>query len=64
MEPKASEFSFEDRAAEKSASRANDQEKLLSGEVSRAEMSRINGGYLRDVRYVGPSKRIRDLAED
>ena len=62
MKPKAPEYSFSARAAEKAASRADDEEKLRSGEVSRADMARINGGSIRNVRYISPSKRIRALA--
>jgi len=63
MKLNANEFSFQKRAAEKAASRAQDEEDMKSGKVSRAEMARINGGSIRGVRYVGPSKRIRHLSE-
>ncbi len=62
MKQKDSEYSFLERAAEKTASRASDEEKLQSGETSPAEMSRKNGGSLRGARYKGPSKRIQALA--
>jgi hypothetical protein len=58
-----SNFSFQERAAEKAAARAKDEEKLQSGEVSHAAMARANGGYLRGARYKGPSKRLQALAE-
>ena len=62
MKPKASRFSFKDRAAEKAAARARDEELLRSGQVSHADMARANGGSLRGARYKGPSKRIQALA--
>lgn len=63
MKPEVVYFSFKKRAAEKAAARAIDDAKLKSGEVSRAEMSRINGGHVRGCRYKGPSERMRALAE-
>ncbi len=62
MKPKAPEYSFSARAAEKAAARAVDEEQLRSGKVSRADMARINGGSLRGARYIGPAKHIRALA--
>ena len=35
---------------------------LETGEISSRELSRINGGGLHRVRYVGPSKRFQQLA--
>ena len=62
MKPEVVYFSFEERAAEKAAARAIDEAKLKSGEVSRADMARANGGHVRDMRYKGPSKRMQALA--
>ena len=62
MKPKAPRFSFKDRAAEKAAARARDEELLRSGQVSHADMARANGGSLRGASYKGPSKRIQALA--
>jgi len=62
MKPKAPRFSFKDRADEKAAARARDEELLRSGQVSHADMARANGGSLRGARYKGPSKRIQALA--
>ncbi len=63
MKPKVPSFSFQKRASEKAAARANDEEKLQSGQVSPAVMARVNGGNLHAVRYKGPSKRIQAMAE-
>ncbi len=62
MKPEVVYFSFSERAAEKAAARAIDEAKLLSGEVSRAEMARANGGHVRGFRYKGPSERMRAFA--
>ena len=62
MKPKVPEYSFSARAAEKAAARAVDEEQLRSGRVSRADMARANGGFIRGARYIGPAKRIRALA--
>ena len=62
MKPKAPRFSFKDRAAEKAAARARDEELLRSGQVSHADMARANGGFVRGARYKGPAKRIQALA--
>jgi hypothetical protein len=62
MKPKVPEYSFSARAAEKAAARAVDEEQLRSGKVSRADMARANGGFIRGARYIGPSKRIQALA--
>ena len=64
MKPKVSNFSFKKRAAEKAVARANDEERLQSGQVSPTEMARVNGGHLRGVRYNGPSKRIQALVAE
>jgi hypothetical protein len=61
VKPKAPEYSFSARAAEKAAARAVDEEQIKSGKVSRADMARINGGS-RGARYIGPAKRIQALA--
>ena len=61
MKPKNSKFSFKKRAAEKAVARANDEERLQSGQVSPAMMARVNSGHLRGVRYKGTSKRIQAL---
>lgn len=55
-------FSPQERAAQKVAARARDEEQLRSGKVAPAKMARINGGSLRGSRYKGPSKRIQALA--
>lgn len=57
-------FSWKDRVAEKAASRAEDERKMASGEVSRAEMTRINGHGRLGCEYKGPSERMRKLAKD
>jgi hypothetical protein len=57
------EFCPHQRAAEKIASRKRDEELLASGEVSPGELARINGGKLRNVRYLGSSNRIQALAK-
>ena len=64
MKRKFSNFSFKKRAAEKAVARANDEERLQSGQVSPAVMSRVNSGHLRGVRYNGPSKRIQALVAE
>ncbi len=63
MKPEVVYFSFSERAAEKAAARAIDEAKLRSGEVSRADMARANGGHVLGFRYKGPSERMRALAE-
>ena len=63
MSPEEPTFSFSARAAEKAAARERDEEKLASGETTRAEMARINGGSIRGVRYNGPAMRIRSEVE-
>ena len=60
MKPKAPRFSFKDRAAEKAAARARDEELLRSGQVSHADMARANGGSVRGVRYKGPAELFAD----
>jgi len=62
MKSKAPSFSFKERAAEKAAARDRDDELLVFGEVSHADMARANGGSIRGVRYKGPAKRIQALA--
>lgn len=61
MQDNVSEFSFQNRAADKAAARSMDEEKLSSGQVSPGAMARANGGSLRGARYKGPSKRIQAL---
>ena len=56
-------YSFARHAAVKAASRARDEELLRSGEITPGELARINGGGVRGAVYVGPSERIRTLAE-
>ena len=62
MKPAARRFSFRDRAAEKASARARDEAALRSGAVTADELARINGG-VRGVKRIGPSDRIRRLAE-
>lgn len=62
MKPKVPGFSPKERAAEKAAARARDEELLRSGGVSHADMARAIGGSVRGVRYIGPAKRIQALA--
>lgn len=62
MKPKVPRFSFKERAAEKAAARKRDEELLRSGEVSRADMARANGGSIRGARYKGPAERMQALA--
>jgi hypothetical protein len=57
--PNEERFSFRDRSVEKSAAREQDEVAMESGEISRGEMSRRNGGGVKGVRYVGRSKRAR-----
>ncbi len=61
MKPKGAKFSFQERAAAKAVARANDEERLQSGQVSPAVIARVNGGSLRGLRYKGPSKRIQAI---
>lgn len=63
MSPKEPTFSFSARAAEKAAARERDEEKLASGETTRAEMAKINGGSIRGVQYKGPAMRIRSIVD-
>ena len=62
MKPASEGYSFQRRAAEKAASRAKDEAALRSGEVAPAELARINGA-VQGVKRIGPSARIRRLAE-
>ena len=62
MKPASEGYSFQRRAAQKAASRAKDEAALRSGEVTHAELARINGA-VRDVKRIGPSVRLRRLAE-
>lgn len=62
VKPASEGYSFQRRAAEKAASRAKDEAALRSGEVAPAELARINGA-VRGVKRIGPSARIRRLAE-
>jgi hypothetical protein len=62
MEDEKSEFSPQDRAAAKAASRAQDEAMLSAGQISRGQIARANGGSLHGVRYNGPSRRIQALA--
>lgn len=62
MKPEDRIFSFQERAAAKSEARMRDEAQLQSGQVLAGEMARINGGSVRRARYVGPSKRFKDLA--
>ena len=64
MKPKVLNFSFKKRAAEKAVARANDEERLQSGQVSHAEMARVNGGHLRGLRYKGRSKRMQAMVTE
>lgn len=61
MKPKVPRFSFRERAAEKAVTRAEDEVRLSSGEVSHADMARSNGGRLRGGRYKGPQSAFRRL---
>ncbi|OWY06757.1 hypothetical protein [Thioclava sp. IC9] len=56
-------FSFEQRAAEKVAARAKDECELRTGTVSSAKMARMNGGGRHQVKLIGPSKRMQELAK-
>lgn len=60
--PNDDPLSWPARIVEKAASRAQDEAMLETGEISSRELSRINGGGLHRVRYVGPSKRFQQLA--
>ena len=62
MEPKEPKYSIYERAADKVAARAVDEEQLRSGKVSHADMARANSGFIRGARYIGPAKRIRAIA--
>lgn len=62
MDWEAPKYSFARRAAEKAAARAKDEADLRSGAVAPVETARLNGGGVRNVRYVGPSIRIQRLA--
>jgi hypothetical protein len=62
MRPEEPKFSFQARAAEKAAARADDEARMRSGEVPPAVMARANGGSLHGARYKGPCKRLQDTS--
>lgn len=53
MEAQGSKFSFQERAAAKSAARAKDEELLRNGQISHAAMARANGGGLARIALQG-----------
>ncbi|WP_146681575.1 hypothetical protein [Thioclava sp. F28-4] len=55
-------FSFDQRAAEKAAARAQDECDIRSGAASAAQIARENGGGRREIKLIGRSERMRKLA--